>query len=898
MITPSDQNNANTVKQAIFSIQTLLNENVKVLGNKMLEQKKTPPKKTGFFSYIPVIGKYLASDDPSIKQNEEEMSRLHAISEQFSRFRILANMLYKQKMRLTEPELTALRQEQQALLDLLTHAKTLVSSGIGSQIKETSEKILKMLEGPIITHASLLPLASSTPKAPQPIAESGVVLPSAFVAPSDAISKENLLRVVNFKTNKAGLVAPENQVELEIITKKLEDDAIIIDPQILSITDTKGNSILMLAIHNGHPRIVNALLSRKVNVNHTSLDGNSALLEATAKKDLLLVKRLIAGKANISQRRAFEEFSVNAIILAESNDAMDIVKYLNETVELAHTDKIEAINFAAFQGNIPLISYWFESLQFKPDVISAALTVAIAANQKKVIQFIIDILGNKPSLITPLLTFSLNEHNPVATTLLIHALNQKPAFINYVLHKAILQKNTKLIKVLLKNIQDHPVLATEVLERALEQKQNKIVNRIQSLLIEYPHLLNSILKQALLTKQERIYNYVLVLLKNNPKLAKYIFDKSLASQNAESLDFLLTHELAPKNERALNQPTLLMQAASRGQSGIVEVFLKHQTDIGAILSDTADKAARDPGYDKNNVVHLVSKTNIPYNRVTALTLAVDNGHYNTVKLLLEKNKALQTKSVAGIRLLDRADLTEALSKAANKCLLATVNDAALKMLKLLARHSDHTQIEHVYKNIRFFKNLPEAAQKILLERRLNSLLESQSASRQYGSVQQGKLSFWQRHSPNTIRKSQLALLDNLEKDLLGSHLAAQAFKERNPHKFQQLQKNIKIMLGALNYLSWQVKRETRFSFWASSRLEDIILTRKNELEMACKVCQFKVDRTECNQAFYKHFTKDAPMDAINPPPYFKAVQELGFWKEKKYPVEWDQFKRRTPSQSN
>ena len=101
-------------------------------------------------------------------------------------------------------------------------------------------------------------------------------------------------------------MTPEEAAEFteQVFNKAREGDAVMLDRLItaglpVNLTNSKGDTLLMLASYYGHVDAVQVLLKHKADPEQRNGNGQSPIAGAAFKGDLAVVKALVEGGAQI-----------------------------------------------------------------------------------------------------------------------------------------------------------------------------------------------------------------------------------------------------------------------------------------------------------------------------------------------------------------------------------------------------------------------------------------------------------------------------------------------------------------------------------------------------------------------------------------------------------------------
>ena len=132
-------------------------------------------------------------------------------------------------------------------------------------------------------------------------------------------------------------MTPEEAAEFteQVFNKAREGDAVMLDRLItaglpVNLTNSKGDTLLMLASYYGHVDAVQVLLKHKADPEQRNGNGQSPIAGAAFKGDLAVVKALVAGGAQI-EGASFDgrtALMMAAITPAESLATLDFAELL------------------------------------------------------------------------------------------------------------------------------------------------------------------------------------------------------------------------------------------------------------------------------------------------------------------------------------------------------------------------------------------------------------------------------------------------------------------------------------------------------------------------------------------------------------------------------------------
>jgi len=127
-------------------------------------------------------------------------------------------------------------------------------------------------------------------------------------------------------------MTPEEAAEFteQVFNKAREGDAVMLDRLItaglpVNLTNSKGDTLLMLASYYGHVDAVQVLLKHKADPEKRNGNGQSPIAGAAFKGDLAVVKALVAGGAQI-EGASFD--GRTALMMAAMFNRVEIVEYL------------------------------------------------------------------------------------------------------------------------------------------------------------------------------------------------------------------------------------------------------------------------------------------------------------------------------------------------------------------------------------------------------------------------------------------------------------------------------------------------------------------------------------------------------------------------------------------
>jgi len=127
-------------------------------------------------------------------------------------------------------------------------------------------------------------------------------------------------------------MTPEEAAEFteQVFNKAREGDAVMLDRLItaglpVNLTNSKGDTLLMLASYYGHVDAVQVLLKHKADPEQRNGNGQSPIAGAAFKGDLAVVKALVEGGAQIEGASFFGR---TALMMAAMFNRVEIVDYL------------------------------------------------------------------------------------------------------------------------------------------------------------------------------------------------------------------------------------------------------------------------------------------------------------------------------------------------------------------------------------------------------------------------------------------------------------------------------------------------------------------------------------------------------------------------------------------
>ncbi|MFN3988327.1 MAG: ankyrin repeat domain-containing protein [Rhodocyclaceae bacterium] len=122
-----------------------------------------------------------------------------------------------------------------------------------------------------------------------------------------------------------------------------------IDP---NTVDDQGNTLLMLAVRDGHVRTVEAILQYRPNVAHRNIHGDSALMVAALRGDVAMAEMLLAGGAELDHEGwtplMYAAFEGHA-------ELVDRFIELGANVNAEAPNGGDALMFAARNGHIQVV---------------------------------------------------------------------------------------------------------------------------------------------------------------------------------------------------------------------------------------------------------------------------------------------------------------------------------------------------------------------------------------------------------------------------------------------------------------------------------------------------------------------------------------------------------------
>ncbi|AZV26152.1 hypothetical protein CT157_09075 [Pseudomonas syringae] len=127
-------------------------------------------------------------------------------------------------------------------------------------------------------------------------------------------------------------MTPEEAAEFteQVFNKAREGDAVMLDRLItaglpVNLTNSKGDTLLMLASYYGHVDAVQVLLKHNADPEQRNGNGQSPIAGAAFKGDLAVVKALVAGGAQI-EGASFD--GRTALMMAAMFNRVEIVDFL------------------------------------------------------------------------------------------------------------------------------------------------------------------------------------------------------------------------------------------------------------------------------------------------------------------------------------------------------------------------------------------------------------------------------------------------------------------------------------------------------------------------------------------------------------------------------------------
>lgn len=152
-----------------------------------------------------------------------------------------------------------------------------------------------------------------------------------------------------------------------------------------------------------------------------------------------------------------------------------------------------------------------------------------------------------------------------------------------------------------------------------------------------------------------------------------------------------------------------------------------------------------------------------------------------------------------------------------------------------------------------------------------------------------------RKPPLNKRDQQNELIDHLEIGIQDLEDKIQGKPENE--KVHALKSLLGVLLGALNYLSWELANEKRgfFSFFQDHKVEKFLLKKRDDTKQ--KLLKYLDAQTldeqnldlDCNENFTKHIMKLTPEEI---PAIERAIKDVKDWQKENYPNGWATVKKR------
>ena len=181
-------------------------------------------------------------------------------------------------------------------------------------------------------------------------------------------------------------------VALLCITLALMDTSTLIKGIILNATNYDGRTALHEACHNGHARIVNLLISNKINVNAMDNNERTPLHEACENPFIEVVKLLVDKGSNVN---ADDVDGLTPMHEACANGHLDIIQFLLENGAEANALSFEentALHFACEEGHLDVVEYLLKIPFINADVSNergeTPMNLAMQNNHPKVLDLL------------------------------------------------------------------------------------------------------------------------------------------------------------------------------------------------------------------------------------------------------------------------------------------------------------------------------------------------------------------------------------------------------------------------------------------------------------------------------------------------------------------------------
>ena len=112
--------------------------------------------------------------------------------------------------------------------------------------------------------------------------------------------------------------------DVEVLKSILQNaKALNASDKIINFQDGLGRSLLLLAIQKGNLQVAVSLIQHGADVNASTNSGNTPLIEASARRYISVVKKLIERGARLTQKDEQSPF-----ITAVKNSPTDVAEYL------------------------------------------------------------------------------------------------------------------------------------------------------------------------------------------------------------------------------------------------------------------------------------------------------------------------------------------------------------------------------------------------------------------------------------------------------------------------------------------------------------------------------------------------------------------------------------------
>ncbi|GBN68931.1 Ankyrin-2 [Araneus ventricosus] len=364
---------------------------------------------------------------------------------------------------------------------------------------------------------------------------------------------------------------------------------------------------LILAAEEGYLKIVQELLrSPGIDVNRKNYYGNVALHMASARGHVEVVKTLLAAK-DIDANLVDKKYEFSPLITASKGNQAEVVKILLNTpeVEINKTDAggKSALHQAASSGHEE--------------------TVQILLKDRRISVNLKDSLHGH----TALHLATDFHHNEVVRALLNHPdidVNVEDMYGQTALHTSAYHGNVKVVEMLLESGIDVNIKTkngSTAVYLAGKQKNATIVKIITEH-IQLRKVLRSRQRVKSIQVSEDSIGYYEILPVNEELL------EAAQSGDSEKVNYLMKQPGIEVNTVDRNGNTPLHLAAEKGHAGVVKIFLESE-DINVNAKNL----------DKSKLVYPVhSGDDAARKKLTngkaALHLAVKNGHFEVVKLLI------------------------------------------------------------------------------------------------------------------------------------------------------------------------------------------------------------------------------------------------------------------------